>query len=52
VVLFITAAGILLEQELHNSIYFYSIPILSIVCAMVAVVFIYRDLRRKSNGRV
>jgi NADH-quinone oxidoreductase subunit H len=52
VVLFITAAGILLEQELHNSIYFYSIPILSIICAMVAVVFIYRDLRRKSNGRV
>jgi len=52
VVLFITAAGILLAQELNNQIYFYSIPVLSIISAMVAVALIYRDLRRKSNGRI
>jgi NADH-quinone oxidoreductase subunit H len=49
---FITAAGILLAQELHSRLYIYGIPVLSIICALVAVVFIYRDLRRKSNGRV
>jgi len=50
-VLFITATGILLAQELNNQIYFYSIPVLSIISAMVAVALVYRDLRRKSNGR-
>ena len=49
---FITAAGILLAQELNNQLYMYSIPVLSIISALVAVVFIYRELRRKSNGRV
>jgi NADH:ubiquinone oxidoreductase subunit H len=52
VTLFITATGILLAQELNNQIYFYSIPVLSILSAMVAVALIYRDLRRKSNGRI
>jgi NADH-quinone oxidoreductase subunit H len=49
---FITAAGILLAQEFNNQLYVYGIPVLSIICALIAVVFIYRDLRRKSNGRV
>jgi NADH-quinone oxidoreductase subunit H len=49
---FITAAGYLLAQELHNQLYLYGIPVLSIFSALVAVAFIYRDLRRKSNGRV
>ena len=49
---FITAAGILLAQEFKNQLYIYSIPVLSIISALIAVVFIYRDLRRKSNGRV
>lgn len=49
---FITAAGILLAQEFNNQLYIYSIPVLSIICALIAVVFIYRDLRRKSHGRV
>lgn len=49
---FITATGILLAQELKNQLYLYSIPALSIVSALVAVVFIYRDLRRKSHGRI
>ncbi len=49
---FITATGILLAQELNNQLYLYAIPALSIVSALVAVVFIYRDLRRKSHGRI
>ena len=52
VTVFITATGILLAQELHSQLYFYSIPVLSIISAIVAVYFIYRDLRRKSNGRI
>ena len=52
VVLFITATGILLAQELNNQLYIYSIPVFSIISGMVAVALIYRDLRRKSNGRV
>jgi NADH-quinone oxidoreductase subunit H len=49
---FITATGILLAQEFDNQLYLYSIPVLSIISALVAVVFIYRDLRRKSHGRI
>jgi NADH-quinone oxidoreductase subunit H len=49
---FITATGILLAQELNNQLYIYSIPVLSIISALIAVVFIYRDLRRKSHGRI
>lgn len=52
VTVFITAAGILLAQELNNQLFMYSIPVLSIISALVAAAFIYRDLRRKSNGRV
>jgi NADH-quinone oxidoreductase subunit H len=49
---FITATGILLAQEFDNQLYLYSIPVLSIISALVAVIFIYRDLRRKSHGRI
>ena len=52
VTVFITAAGILLAQELNNHLYIYSIPVLSIISAMIAVVFIFRSLRRKSDGRI
>ena len=52
VLVFVTATGILLAQELNNQLYYYSIPVLSIISAIVAVAFIYRDLRRKSNGRI
>ncbi len=52
VLAFITATGILLAQELNNPLFFWSIPILSIICVLVAVVFISRDLRRKSHGRI
>ncbi len=49
---FITATGILLAQELNNQLFFWGIPVLSIICVLVAVVFINRDLRRKSHGRI
>ena len=52
VIVFITATGILLQQELNSSIFYYGIPVLSIISAAVAVMAVYRDLRRKSNGRV
>ncbi|MCL4273055.1 MAG: NADH-quinone oxidoreductase subunit NuoH [Anaerolineales bacterium] len=52
VLAFITAAGILLEAEFNNPLFFWSIPVLSIVSLLVAVAFIERDLRRKSHGRV
>lgn len=51
VIAFITATGILLQQELNNPLFYWSIPILSIICLLAAVAFIYRDLRRKSHGR-
>ncbi len=52
VVVFITATGYLLAQDLNNQLYIWSIPVLSIFSGMVAVMFIYRDLRRKSHGRI
>ena len=52
VTVFITAAGIVLAQEFNNQVFIYSIPVLSIICAMVAVGLIYRGLRRKSDGRI
>jgi NADH-quinone oxidoreductase subunit H len=50
-VVFITATGILLADKYHSQLYIWSIPVLSIIGAVLAVMFIYRDLRRKSNGR-
>lgn len=49
---FITAVGILLTDLLGNPLIIWGVPVLSIICALVAVAFIYRDLRRKSHGRV
>jgi NADH-quinone oxidoreductase subunit H len=49
---FITATGILLADKFNNQFYIYGIPVLSIICALIAVMFIYRDLRRKSHGRI
>jgi NADH-quinone oxidoreductase subunit H len=47
---FVTAAGVLLAQEL-GSIWLLSIPIVSIVIGVFTVVMIYRDLRRKAYER-
>ncbi len=48
----ITATGILLTDLMKNQLYFWSIPVVSAIGVLVAVSFIYRDLRRKSHGRV
>ena len=49
---FITAVGILLVDFVGNPLIIWGVPVLSILCLLVAVAFIYRDLRRKSHGRV
>jgi NADH-quinone oxidoreductase subunit H len=51
-VVFITATGILLAQEWNNPLYYWSIPFLSIICFLISVVFIDRDLRSRSHGRI
>lgn len=51
-VAFITAAGILLAETTKNQLYYWSIPVLSIAALLISVAFIFRDLRRKSHGRV
>jgi NADH-quinone oxidoreductase subunit H len=43
---FITAAGIVLQAETGNDIYFWAIPVVSIISGLIAVVFVYRTLRR------
>ncbi|MCQ3935514.1 MAG: NADH-quinone oxidoreductase subunit NuoH [Chloroflexi bacterium] len=49
---FITAVGILLAQELKNPMIIWGIPVASTIGVLVAVSFIYADLRRKSHGRI
>jgi NADH-quinone oxidoreductase subunit H len=44
---FITATGILLAQELNNQLYFWAIPIVSILVGLFTVVMVNRELRRK-----
>ncbi len=48
---FITAAGILLAQELNNQLYFWAIPFVSILVGLFTVVMISRELRRKAYER-
>jgi len=50
-VAFITAAGILLAQEV-NPLLIWGVPLVSIFAFLFTVIFIYRDLRRKSHGRI
>ncbi len=50
-VVFITATGILLDELYKNQLFIAGIPVLSIICLLVAIAFVYRDLRRKSHGR-
>ena len=48
---FITAVGILLSET--NPLYYWSIPVLSILSFLISIAVIYRDLtRRKTNARV
>ena len=46
-----TATGILLARELNNQLYFWAIPVVSILIGLITVVFIYRELRRKAYER-
>lgn len=48
---FITATGILLAQELNNQLFFWAIPVVSIIVGLFTVVMIYRELRRKAYER-
>jgi len=48
---FVTATGILLAQELNNQIYFWAIPVVSIILGLFTVVMVYRTLRRLPNER-
>jgi NADH-quinone oxidoreductase subunit H len=49
---FITAVGIILQQELHNDLYYYlGIPVVSILVGLFTVVMVYRELRRKAYER-
>lgn len=49
---FVTAVGILLVDFVGNPLLIWGVPVLSIIFLLLAVVFIYRDLRRKSHGRI
>lgn len=51
VVAFITAAGILLFEMYNNPLYFWAIPVISMLIGVITVVFIYRELRRKAYER-
>jgi hypothetical protein len=46
VIVFITAAGVLLAED--NPIWIWSIPIASLFVGFLTVLVIYRDLRRKA----
>jgi NADH-quinone oxidoreductase subunit H len=48
---FVTATGILLADQYKNQLYYWSIPILSIVLGLFTVAMVYRDLRRKAYER-
>ena len=48
---FITAAGVLLAEDLNNPIWIWTIPIVSVFVGVFTVVVIYRELRRKIYER-
>jgi NADH-quinone oxidoreductase subunit H len=48
---FITAAGVLLAEDLNNPIWIWTIPIVSVFIGVFTVVIIYRELRRKIYER-
>jgi len=52
VITFITALGIILQQELHNDLFYYlGIPVVSILAGLFTVIMVYRELRRKAYER-
>jgi NADH-quinone oxidoreductase subunit H len=48
---FVTATGIVLAQELNNQVYYWAIPVVSIIMGLFTVVMVYRTLRRLPNER-
>jgi NADH-quinone oxidoreductase subunit H len=48
---FITATGIALMEIYGNNLYYWAIPVVSIIVGLFTVVFIYRELRRKAYER-
>jgi len=48
---FVTATGILLADQYKNQLYYWLIPVLSIVLGLFTVAMVYRDLRRKAYER-
>ncbi len=51
VITFVTAAGILLFELYKNPLFFWAIPVVSIVIGLFTVVMVYRELRRKAYER-
>jgi len=53
-IVFITATGYLLAETYKDLslVFMIGIPVLSIISLLVAVAFVFRDLRRKSHGRI
>jgi NADH-quinone oxidoreductase subunit H len=51
VIAFITAAGVLLAEELGNPLWLASITVTSTVVGVLTVILIYRELRRKAYER-
>jgi hypothetical protein len=48
---FITATGILLFEMSKNPLYYWAIPVVSVVVGAFTVVMVYRELRRKAYVR-
>ncbi|HJQ15172.1 MAG TPA: NADH-quinone oxidoreductase subunit NuoH [Anaerolineales bacterium] len=48
---FITAAGVLLAEELNNPLWLWSIPVVSVMVGAFTVAMVYRELRRKVYER-
>jgi len=48
---FITATGILFFELYKNVLFFWAIPVVSIIVGLFTVVMVYRELRRKAYER-
>lgn len=51
VIAFLSAAGVLLAEEMGGSLWIWSIPVLSAFVGVFTVVMVYRELRRKAYER-
>jgi len=51
VIAMITGTGISLMEIYKNQLFYWAIPVVSIIVGLLTVVFIYRELRRKAYER-